>query len=147
MKILILHGPNLNTLGKREPYIYGTKTLKDLERMLAERFPDDTFEHLQSNEEGKLISRLNACLDDPVDGIVLNPGALTHYSYSLRDAVSMLTIPVAEVHLSNLYTREAFRTKSVIAPVCTGQISGFGIYSYVLGVEAVKQRNDQRTEK
>ncbi len=144
MRILILNGPNLNTLGKREPEIYGTQTLDDLARTLAQRFPDDSFEHLQSNEEGQLISRLNSCLDDPVDGIVINPGAFTHYSYALRDAISMLKIPVAEVHLSNLHVREFFRTTSVIAGVCTGQISGFGLHSYILGVEAVKQQHNLR---
>ncbi len=144
MKILILNGPNLNTLGKREPEVYGTHTLSDLERMLEKSFPEDSFEFLQSNEEGKLVSRLNQCLDDPIDGVVFNPGAYTHYSYALRDAVSMLKIPVVEVHLSNLHSRESFRTKSVIAGVCAGQISGFGMFSYILGVEAVKNRKNQK---
>ncbi len=144
MKILILNGPNLNTLGKREPGVYGTQSLGDLEQLLVEKFPDDTFEFLQSNEEGKLITRLNALLEKPVDGVVFNPGAFTHYSYALRDAISMLNLPVVEVHLSNIHARESFRKTSVIADVCTGQISGFGIHSYVLGVEAVKQQNKSK---
>lgn len=142
MKILILNGPNLNTLGKREPEVYGTQTLGDLEQLLVEKFPDDTFEFLQSNEEGKLVTHLNALLDEPVDGVVFNPGAFTHYSYALRDAISMLDVPIVEVHLSNIYARERFRKTSVIAGVCTGQISGFGLQGYILGVEAVKQQNN-----
>jgi 3-dehydroquinate dehydratase II len=147
MKILILNGPNLNTLGKREPEIYGTRSLNDLEQMLTDFYPNDTFEFLQSNEEGTLVSRLNACLDSPVDGIVINPAAFTHYSYAIRDAVAMLDIPVVEVHLSNLHAREPFRTQSVIAGVCAGQISGFGLNSYILGVEAVKQQANPKDEK
>lgn len=147
MKILVLNGPNLNTLGKREPEIYGTQTLGDLERMLPELYPDDTFEFLQSNDEGVIVSRLNDCLDSPVDGIVINPAAFTHYSYAIRDAVAMLPIPVIEVHLSNLHAREAFRMHSVIAGVCAGQISGFGMNSYVLGVEAVKRQLNSKDTK
>ena len=142
MKILILNGPNLNTLGTREPGIYGTQTLGDLERLLTGKFPDDTFEFLQSNEAGTLVTRLNGLIEKPMDGVVMNPGAFTHYSYALRDAVAMLTIPVVEVHISNIHAREAFREKSVIAAVCTGQISGFGINGYLLGVEAVKQQHN-----
>jgi 3-dehydroquinate dehydratase II len=137
MRILILNGPNLNTLGKREPGIYGTQSLEDLKNVLSGHFPDVRFDYFQSNEEGKIVTRLNACLDDPVDGIVINPGALTHYSYSLRDAIAMLDTTVVEVHLSNVHARESFRAVSVIAGVCAGQISGFGLQSYLLGVEAI----------
>jgi 3-dehydroquinate dehydratase II len=137
MRILILNGPNLNTLGKREPGIYGTQSLDDLKNVLSDHFPGVTFDYFQSNEEGKIVTRLNACLDDPVDGIVINPGALTHYSYSLRDAIVMLDTTVIEVHLSNVHAREPFRAVSVIAGVCAGQISGFGLQSYVLGVDAI----------
>ncbi len=143
MKILILNGPNLNTLGKREPEVYGTQSLTDLKEMIEKEFPEDSIEFFQSNEEGAIVSRLNQCLDEPVDGIVFNPGAFTHYSYALRDAVSMLNIPVVEVHLSNLHARESFRTKSVIAGACAGQISGFGLVSYILGVKAVKYRENR----
>jgi 3-dehydroquinate dehydratase II len=141
MKILILNGPNLNTLGKREPGIYGTQTLGDLERLITRDFPDDSFEFLQSNEEGTLVTRLNELIEKPLDGVVINPGAYTHYSYALRDAVAMLNIPVVEVHISNIHARETFREKSVIAAVCNGQISGFGLNSYLLGVEAVKKQH------
>lgn len=142
MKILILNGPNLNTLGTREPGIYGTRTLDDLEKLLTGKFPDDTFEFLQSNEEGTLVTRLNGLIEKPMDGVVMNPGAFTHYSYALRDAVGMLTIPIVEVHISNIYARESFRKKSVIAAACTGQISGFGINGYFLAVEAIKQQHN-----
>ncbi len=144
MKILILNGPNLNTLGKREPGVYGTQTLDDLERLLVKKYPADNFEFLQSNDEGVLISRLNALLEAPADGVVFNPGAFTHYSYALRDAISMLDIPVVEVHLSNIHARESFRKTSVIAAVCAGQISGFGMHSYILGVEALKLHTNSK---
>ena len=138
MKILILNGPNLNTLGMREPHIYGADTLSDLENLLRQRFPEIDFRFVQSNDEGQLVSALNDLLAAPVDGVVFNPGAFTHYSYAMRDAVQMLQLPVVEVHLSNVHARESFRKISVIAPVCAGQITGFGIFSYILGIEALR---------
>jgi 3-dehydroquinate dehydratase II len=122
----------------REPHIYGADTLSDLENLLRQRFPEIDFRFVQSNDEGKLVSALNDLLAAPVDGVVFNPGAFTHYSYALRDAVQMLQLPVVEVHLSNVHARESFRKTSVIAPVCAGQITGFGIFSYILGIEALR---------
>ncbi len=144
MHILILNGPNLNTIGVREPAIYGTDTLADLEKQLLEKFPEAAISFFQSNEEAKLVSKLNDLLQHPVDGVVINPGAFTHYSYALRDAIQMLSIPVVEVHISNVQAREHFRKHSVIAPVCIGQISGFGFQSYALGVAALLEFKSRR---
>jgi len=128
-KVLVIHGPNLNLLGQRQPDIYGTTTLAEIDRRLVALV--DTY---QSNHEGAIIDRLHAA-QGRYDAIVLNAGALTHYSYSLRDAIAAIPVPVIEVHLSNIHAREAFRI-SVIAPVVRGQISGFGADSYLLGLRA-----------
>ncbi len=138
MSILVLNGPNLSRLGKREPEVYGSRTLDDINRELAEAFPDILFEFFQSEDEGALLEKLFHIEDKGgYGGVVLNAGALTHYSIALRDAISAITIPVVEVHLSNIYAREEFRHKSVISAVCMGVISGFGANSYHLGVRAV----------
>ena len=136
--ILVLHGPNLNLLGVREPGVYGSITLAEVNRQLQEAADGRgaTLRIVQSNHEGALIDAIHAALGW-ADGILINPGALTHYSYSLRDAVAAVGIPTVEVHLSNVYARESFRHTSVIAPVCRGQISGFGIRSYLMGLEAL----------
>lgn len=135
MKILVIHGPNLNTLGKREPGIYGTQTLQDINDLLAKRAAELGVEILtfQSNSEGALIDFLQQ--NDGADGLIINPGALTHYGLSLRDAISALAKPTVEVHLSNVYGREEFRHKSVIAPIALGQICGFGWRGYVAALE------------
>jgi len=138
MSILVLNGPNLSRLGKREPEVYGYRTLDNINRELAEAFPSVTFEFFQSEVEGALLEKLFSIEDKGgYRGVVLNAGALTHYSIALRDAISAITLPVVEVHLSNVYAREEFRHKSVISAVCAGVIGGFGANSYHLGVMAL----------
>ena len=136
--ILVLNGPNLSRLGKREPAIYGHRTLTDINAALEAAFPDVSFEFYQSEDEGDIIGRLYDSEDRRAcRGVVLNAGALTHYSIALRDAISAVALPVVEVHLSNIYAREEFRSKSVISAVCRGVVSGFGEESYHLGVQAL----------
>jgi 3-dehydroquinate dehydratase-2 len=138
MSILVLNGPNLSRLGKREPEVYGRQTLDDINRELVESFPNISFEFFQTEYEGTLLEKLFQSEDaGAYSCVLLNAGALTHYSIALRDAISALTIPVVEVHLSNIYAREEFRHKSVISEVCVGVISGFGANSYHLGVRAL----------
>ena len=138
MKILILHGPNLNLLGTREPEVYGSMTLNDINNKLVElgRELGAEIKCLQSNHEGALIDALH---DARIwaDGVVFNPGAYTHTSIALRDAISAIQIPVVEVHLSNVYAREEFRHVSMISAVCRGKVTGFGWRSYVLGLRAL----------
>lgn len=133
----MLSGPNLNLLGEREPEVYGHHTLADIERMVRERAEQLGVElrFVQSNHEGVMLDELHRARLD-CDAVVLNPGAFTHTSIALRDAVAAIRIPVVEVHLSNVHAREAFRRRMVLAPVVRGQVLGFGPYSYVLGLEA-----------
>jgi 3-dehydroquinate dehydratase-2 len=139
VKVLIINGPNLNLLGFREPEHYGRETLAEINRRIVDSFPQIQFEFFQSNHEGDIVDKLNSVVDSDYDGVIINPGAFTHYSYAIRDAVSILNVPVIEVHLSNIYSREDFRHRSVIAPVCAGHIAGFGYLSYILAVEALLQ--------
>ena len=131
-KILVLHGPNLNLLGKREPEIYGRETLDDINEMLEKQAAAQgvEVEFLQSNHEGVLVDAIQQAPRNGVDFIILNAAAFTHYSIAIRDAIAAIEVPVIEVHISNVHTREEFRHHSVIAPVVMGQILGFGIDSY-----------------
>lgn len=130
MKILVLNGPNLNLLGKREKEQYGTFTLTDIEIELKKEFPDYKFEFFQSNHEGELIDKIQSA-PSYFDGIIINPGGFSHTSVALRDALSVCKIPKVEVHISNLAEREDFRQTLVTAPACNGYISGFKINSYI----------------
>jgi 3-dehydroquinate dehydratase-2 len=140
LNLLVLNGPNLNLLGTREPEVYGRTTLADLEANLRDAFPDATLDFFQSNHEGALIDRLHAAQRDGVAGIVFNPGGFTHTSVALRDAVASITVPVVEVHISNVYAREDFRHRSLLAAVCAGQITGLGLTGYHLAVRYFLER-------
>ncbi len=137
-KILVLHGPNLNLLGTREPDVYGSLTLEEINTHLVESGKELGVEvrTFQSSSEGALIDALHQARSWAI-GVVFNPGAYTHTSVALRDAIAAIEVPVIEVHLSNVYTREEFRHKSLLAPVCVGKISGFGWRSYLLGLQAL----------
>jgi 3-dehydroquinate dehydratase-2 len=136
----VVNGPNLNMLGKREVDIYGDKNLEDINAEVKKEADNlgVAVEFFQSNIEGELVTFIQGCRDR-VKGIILNAGAFTHYSIALRDAVSAAQVPVVEVHMSNIYRRESFRHLSVIAPVCIGQISGFGSRSYILALRALME--------
>ncbi|UCD18369.1 MAG: type II 3-dehydroquinate dehydratase [Candidatus Zixiibacteriota bacterium] len=137
-KILVIHGPNLNLLGGRESEIYGSTTLADIEKKLRE-FADSShcmIESMQSNSEGKIIDAIHSAMGR-FDGIIINPGAYTHYSIAIYDAILASGLPVIEVHLSNIHAREEFRRRSVVAPACKGQIIGLGWRGYLLGLQAL----------
>lgn len=140
--ILILHGPNLNLLGTREPAVYGRASLAQVNEAIRRhaRARGLRVECRQSNAEGQLVDWVQGAAREGFAGIVMNPGAFTHYSIALRDAVASVRVPVVEVHLSNVHGREEFRRQSVIAPVARGQISGFGATSYLLGIDALLSR-------
>ena len=136
--ILVINGPNLNLLGKRQPEIYGSLTLADIEDMARKRFPDADMEWWQSNHEGEIIDKLHQVgYDKSYAGIVLNAGAYTHTSLAIADAIASIALPVVEVHLSNIHAREEIRRRSLIAPCCAGSISGCGAKSYLLAISAL----------
>ena len=135
--IAVIHGPNLNLFGTREPSIYGSATLDQINQHLNETAGSaHTLRITQSNHEGALIDTIHE-VREWANGILINPGAFTHYSYAIRDAIAAVRLPTVEVHLSNIHTRESFRHTSVIVPVCVGQISGFGWRSYLYGLSAL----------
>ena len=140
-KILVLNGPNLNLTGMREPTHYGSATLDEINSALSEAAAslgiDTVF--FQSNHEGDIIDYIHSAIDN-FDGIILNAGAFTHYSYAIRDAIAAVNVPTVEVHMSNIHAREEFRHTSVIAPVCIGSIAGFGSFSYHLALAALIER-------
>ena len=138
MKIAVINGPNINFTGIREKGIYGTKNLDDINNMLIEYGKENGIEIscFQSNHEGEIIDYLQNCYHNGIDGIVMNPGAFTHYSYAIRDAIASVSIPTVEVHMSNIHKREEFRHTSVTVPVCIGQICGLGDFGYILGIQA-----------
>jgi len=139
MKILVINGPNLNFIGIREKAVYGTKDYNYLLGLLEEKAKTAglIIETFQSNSEGEIIDRIQKAYYDKVDGIIINPGAYTHYSYAIRDALASIDVPKIEVHISNIHQREEFRHTSVTAPVCTGQIAGLGLQGYLLAVDAI----------
>ena len=141
MKIIVINGPNLDMLGKREPTVYGNNTLEDLENYIRNEFKEKIdVEFFQSNYEGAIIDMLHRA-NDEFDGVVINPGAFTHYSYAIHDAIKSIKTKVVEVHISNVHQREEFRQKSVTAAACIGQISGLGFYGYILGINAILNIN------
>ncbi|HEY8340068.1 MAG TPA: type II 3-dehydroquinate dehydratase [Egibacteraceae bacterium] len=142
MRILLVNGPNLSQLGTRDPAVYGRDTLDDL--IAAAREEHEDLEAFTSESEGELVARLHRARRDGTGAVVINPGALTHYSYSLRDALDMLTVPVVEVHLSQTHAREAFRRHSVISPVVDATITGLGGFGYRLAVRAAVHLAEQR---
>jgi len=138
MKVVVIQGPNLNMLGHREQNIYGPMKLEDIHKQM-ENFAQQSgleIEFFQSNLEGEIVDKIQECLGE-ADGIIINPAAYTHTSIAIRDAISAVQIPTVEVHISNIYSREEFRKKSLIAPVCAGQITGFGPFSYHLAMIAI----------
>lgn len=138
MKLLMLHGVNHNLFGKRDPKQYGTITLEEINReinILADNLNIDV-ETYQTNHEGEMVEKIHEAFLQEIDAVVINAGAWTHYSYAIRDALEILTVPVVEIHMSNVYAREDFRKESVFSDIVTGQLSGFGMDSYLLGIRA-----------
>ena len=148
MKLIVLNGPNLNLLGTREPEVYGSETLDQIMRGLIEEAGslECELEAYQSNHEGDLIDQIQRAKQESFSGILINPGGYTHTSVALRDAISGVSIPTVEIHLSNIHAREQFRQHSFIAPVAIGQISGFGAFGYSLALRALLEHLNGRVE-
>ena len=142
MKVLVINGPNLNMVGVREKGIYGTRDFKDICNYIKEEGEKRNIDIklFQSNIEGEIINEIHNAYYEKYDGIIINPGAFTHYSYAILDAIKSVNINTVEVHLSNIHAREEFRHKSVIAPACIGQICGFKEFGYVMAMEALKMK-------
>jgi 3-dehydroquinate dehydratase II len=140
MRVLVIHGPNLNLLGEREPGIYGSQTLSDVDNAIQSLAKELSVQvrTVQHNGEGAIIDELHAARSS-YDAVIINPGAYTHYSYAIADAIAGIGIPVVEAHISNTQAREAFRRVSVVAPVCIGSIVGLGVQSYLLALRALSQ--------
>lgn len=144
MKVLVINGPNLNMVGVREKGIYGTRDFKDICNYIKEEGEKRNIDIklFQSNIEGEIINEIHNAYYEKYDGIIINPGAFTHYSYAILDAIKSVNINTVEVHLSNIHAREEFRHKSVIAPACIGQICGFKEFGYVMAMEALKEMHN-----
>lgn len=138
MKLMIINGANLNTLGKRDASHYGSETLDDVNDFIIDRFPEHEFSFIQSNLEGDLVDAIQSLIDSDTDGLIANFGGYTHTSVAIRDALELLEIPIIEVHLSNIHAREEFRERSVTGAKADGIITGFGKHSYILGVQAME---------
>jgi 3-dehydroquinate dehydratase-2 len=147
-RVVVINGPNLNRLGRRQPGIYGTTTLAEIEQMVVDRGAQLGWEveTYQSNHEGDLIDRIHRAADDGVDALILNPGALTHYSYALLDALQSVELPAVEVHISNIDEREEWRRKSVTSEACVGLVKGKGPQGYVEALEILSQRVTQEVQ-
>ena len=141
MKFLIINGVNLNMTGMRETGVYGSQTLEQINAEISAyaQANGDSVDFYQSNIEGEICTKIQSCFNENYDGIVLNAGAYTHYSYAIHDAIRCISTPVVEVHMSNVHAREEFRHTSVIAPACKGVVAGFGKNSYVLAIEGLKR--------
>lgn len=139
MKILIINGPNLNMLGRREEIFYGTESFDKILEQLKEKFPKVDLDYFQSNVEGEIVTRLQQAADEKLNGIIINAGAYSHYSYAIHDALMIPQLPKVEVHLSNIYMRDEFRRKSVLTSACDGIIAGFGKDSYRLAIDFLSQ--------
>ncbi len=137
MKIAIIQGPNLNLLGKREPHIYGNHTLNEIHQLIAQHFSNISFTFFQSNIEGEIINELHRCAEE-CDAIIINPASYTHTSVAIADAIAAINKPVIEVHLSNIHSREPFRHTSLTGSKCKGIITGFGVWSYFLAIDAIR---------
>jgi len=138
-KILVIHGPNLNMLGKREPATYGFETMEEINTRLVDcgRQAEIEVHTFQSNHEGEIVEKIQQARDQ-YDALIINPAAYTHTSIAIRDALMLLNIPIIEIHLSNIYKREPFRHKSMLCDIVTGQITGFGMYGYIMAIDAIK---------